>query len=356
MKSVLTIILALSFFAVNAQEKKESKEERQQRYINEGNPFKEYGYKPRIATLSKGKYKEFFTDSIVQIGSFTFNRVTGQITGMFILENLGNSEADLKPDLVSRWFSPDPLSDEFPSWSPYNFVENNPIRFIDPDGRMAVDVLPPSTHLDEQGNVIAEYDDGDDGVYVHSTGTTQSQIDQQRIDNKNTGGTGTHIGELGGTLDANTIYSNTLSANMEEAKGIYNPFTFRNNVKNGGKWDLKNDKNTIYGLANDGKTQFSFEGSIMESQDIGNHHYGAVGKAYGFFSETFMLKQAGEAQIVAGTSKPEWQIYKEVERSNFTRTGRHYFTTEKVMQPPYGDDPRDQRWVRSGFQYFKNNK
>lgn len=47
------------------------------------------------------------------------------------------SEATLRPEIVSRWMSPDPLSDEFPSWSPYNFVYNNPIIYIDPDGRAA---------------------------------------------------------------------------------------------------------------------------------------------------------------------------------------------------------------------------
>jgi hypothetical protein len=46
-----------------------------------------------------------------------------------------HTEAILKPELISRWFSPDPLSEEFPSWSPYNFVADNPIRFIEIDGR-----------------------------------------------------------------------------------------------------------------------------------------------------------------------------------------------------------------------------
>jgi hypothetical protein len=38
------------------------------------------------------------------------------------------------PDL-GRWFNVDPLADKYPSLSPYNFVANNPILYVDPDGR-----------------------------------------------------------------------------------------------------------------------------------------------------------------------------------------------------------------------------
>ncbi len=249
---------------------------------------------------------------------------------------------------VQGWLSVDPLADVAPGWTPYRAFYNNPIYYVDPTG------LLESTHIDENGNVVAEYDDGDDGVYVHDNGTTKSDIDNQRTTNENTGGTGTHIGELGGTINVDRIYENTLETNTAEAENIYSPFKFKDYVKTNGKWDLKNNKKTIYGLGNDGKTKFSYQGRLLESQDIGNHHFGAVGKAYGFFSETFMLKQAGAYQIKSGTSKPEWQQYKTTYEYQFTKTGRMVKVPRTEMLPPYGDDPRDQGFIREGFRWYDN--
>lgn len=128
--------------------------ERRRKNIEAGNPFKKQGYYPKVATLSKGKYLEFHDkDSIVSIGSVRFNRKTEEIVEF---REIDLSDPDAQPylDTAGRWFSPDPLSEEYSSWSPYHIVYNNPISNVDPDGREIftdfVDIFSgKKTHIDD---------------------------------------------------------------------------------------------------------------------------------------------------------------------------------------------------------------
>lgn len=207
-----------------------------------------------------------------------------------------------------------------------------------------------SVHLDKFGNLLGNYNDGDKSVYVHENAKSSKDYKKDYDPKTNTAAGGEKIGELGGTINLDKIYSNLLSKNTNEAKDL-SPIGFYDHVKGRGVWDYKNRENTIYGLVNDLKdnTSFSFQGSKMDAADIGNHHFGVMGKAAGF-NDVTLLQMAGWAQMKAGTSLPEWQKSKIV---NYPGMGVSMPT--RVYLPPYGDDPRDQMLIKKGINYFKSN-
>jgi hypothetical protein len=141
MKKINYLFIFIFSFSVLSAQEKLSKEEkaRREKNIQAGNPFAQFGYKAKIATLSKGKYLEFHDlDSIVTIGTVRWHVYKNEIVGRIVQDSL-NPDAQPIGDRAGRWISPDPLSEEFPSWSPYTMSFNNPIKFKDPDGRAPVD-------------------------------------------------------------------------------------------------------------------------------------------------------------------------------------------------------------------------
>lgn len=106
--------------------------------VHAQNPFEGFGYKGKILTMTNGKYNEFHDlDSVVQIGSIMLD-VHKKII-------VGYAEVDTtiympSPTLISRWWSPDPYASTYHSTSPYAFVENNPVNFIDVDGGFKIGV------------------------------------------------------------------------------------------------------------------------------------------------------------------------------------------------------------------------
>ena len=248
----------------------------------------------------------------MQIGTVLLNTITGEVVA-FVDTDTVYSEATLKPEIVSRWMSPDPLADEFPSWSPYNFINNNPILYIDPDG-----LAPFSTHTDEDGNVIAVYDDDDLGVYTHANGTTKEDLDSRHnamVLKNPTGAGGQKVGETeywdefrdhdnttGEVLssvqeDARIAFGEswgeTISSLNEKAQNM-NLKEIANNSRSNQLFDIKTNKEYAPYGAGTGKL---LNGKYATARSAGNYlaGYNAQGGTYfgKSVSKTTFMKMAG---------------------------------------------------------------
>ncbi len=71
------------------------------------------------------------------------------VSGTKAKENFTGHELDAESGLIytgarfympniGRWASVDPVADKYPGWSPYNYVLNNPLGLVDPDGRAPI--------------------------------------------------------------------------------------------------------------------------------------------------------------------------------------------------------------------------
>lgn len=101
-------------------------------------PFKEIGKDNEvdILTVSNGRYVEYFADEkLRQIGSVMFNTETHKIEYFIPQDDTAHQKVIARTKEASRWMSIDPLASKYPGISPYTFVLDNPILFVDPDGR-----------------------------------------------------------------------------------------------------------------------------------------------------------------------------------------------------------------------------
>ena len=93
-------------------------------------------------------------------------------------------------DILTGWLSVDPLADKYPGLSPYAYCAWNPVKLVDPDGEA------PSTHTDENGNVVAVFNDGDNGVYKHKGDVEQAKLSvEQKYSIHNTSAGGEYMGK-----------------------------------------------------------------------------------------------------------------------------------------------------------------
>jgi len=196
---------------------------------------------------------------------------------------------------VGRFLSVDPLADHPQNigWSPYNYTMNNPINRIDPDGRNS-----ESTHVDQDGKVIAVYNDGDNGVYQHGVnadgGTVTAFQLGKRYNKYGTSANGKKIGESltsHSFMDSNNAGVVGATINLSDGSGQkfidneiiaanLNLIEYMPNATGGQSLDFKtrNINSRPKGMSRDQYVYrgMLFDGKIASARDLGNYAAGYV--------------------------------------------------------------------------------
>jgi hypothetical protein len=117
-----------------------------------------------------------------------------------------------------------------------------------------------------------------------------------------------------------------LDWNIKRARVSASPFWFVERLAPGGEMDYKVKD--------------------LKYENFGNFNYGSVALAFGFSEET-ALRAAGFVQVLVNIGRRA----EGRQGGNPLEYGReHLFDFAGV--PPFGDDQKDQEWIKQGFRYY----
>ena len=184
-----------------------------------------------------------------------------------------------------HWTTVDPLVDNYLHISPYAYCAWNPVKFVDPDGR--------STHTNEDGDVVAVYDDNDLNIYKHSNAkisswgnvydnhltTNDAEIMGQSLhsmsfaDQNKYNMTGEVIHDSHIRIDFGSYaLGNEVMDALNSKPSL---LTYARNAKSGGKWDYKSHYTSGSQI---------FSNIYLSPRDAGNFLAGAIKGRSGLLS------------------------------------------------------------------------
>jgi RHS repeat-associated protein len=251
-----------------------------------------------------------------------------------------------------RFTSPDDFKNDSDindpqSMNKYVYVRNNPLTLIDPDGRIAME----STHIDDDGRVIAVIYDGDTGVYQHKDNAdgkspTEYMI-KKRQERQGSSAGGTRIGETAywdefispetGRTMTNVVirvgktFDNIIQEKKNEAKEM-DLVEIAANSGSGGKFDIKKDFVNVGGL---------LEGKYATSRSAGNFLAGYNARGATYFGVEI---EFDTFQKIAGAMHHLGRSLTRTEKADIVIRGKSYGPA-----PAYGENMYQYRMSAAGW-------
>ncbi len=276
--------------------------------------------------------------------------------------------------LTSMWYGVDPLAEKYVMSGSYVYCLGNPVKLVDPDGK------DPSTHTDEKGNVVAVYNDGDLGVYVHKGNRANALKETQTNYSKNnTSANGTKVGETwtplgfadfgryeknkeivpqdGAFIDFKSNWATTKVNELIKENPSMVSYAYNARSKKECKWNFKGNtpnNNVSYGSL--------LYGKYASARDVGNFGAGIV-KARSSADPDFIQYGYGKynesGNSIWRTFMGVLLDYHLLSGQSGTNPAESYYNMkfgQERMQKTieHGENPLSQAGIDAGFNYWKS--